>query len=383
MSYARSEHHFTLYYYDQAGNLIKPYLEGVVPFVDQSHLDQIASARAGDPGKQELFPDHKMVTYYQYNTRNQVTKQYMPDHDGESYFWYDRLGQLLVSQNPRQAQAARFSYSLYDNLSRVVESGEMEPINPGIPGQFSAASPHTIMRNFSWINDWFFGAKGYEVTSSVYDNQVHPTNHSSLQRVGKNLNKRIGTVAYFNERPNNSNGMDVNASGTIESLGENSNRETAFNSADYLLHYSYDIHGNVADYYQEAMDTDFESENNINGNLAGIEMRLAHINYEYDLLSGNVKRVNYQPGADRNSDRFIHRYEYDADNRITRVFTSYDGRIWDEDARYFYYPHGPLARMELGQQNVQGVDYVYTLQGWLKAVNGLGYTSGSGDFRCW
>ena len=275
MTYTEAEHHYTLYYYDQAGNLIKTVPpRGVVPFVDQSHLDQIASVIAGDPGKQELFPDHKMVTYYQYNTRNQVTKQYMPDHDGESYFWYDRLGQLLVSQNPRQAQAARFSYSLYDNLSRVVESGEMEPINPGIPGQFSAASPHIIMRNFSWINDWFFGATGYEVTSSVYDNQVHPTNHSSLQRVGKNLNKRIGTVAYFNERPNNSNGMDVNASGTIESLGENSNRETAFNSADYLLHYSYDIHGNVADYYQEAMDTDFESENNINGNLAGIEMRL-------------------------------------------------------------------------------------------------------------
>ena len=31
--------------------------------------------------------------------------------------------------------------------------------------------------------------------------------------------------------------------------------------------------------------------------------------------------------------------------------------------------HGPLARVELGQQKVQGVDYAYTLQGWLKGVN--------------
>ena len=40
------------------------------------------------------------------------------------------------------------------------------------------------------------------------------------------------------------------------------------------------------------------------------------------------------------------------------------------DAGYHYYLHGPLARMELGNdQLVQGVDYAYTLQGWLKEVN--------------
>src|SRR5699024_6138981 len=36
---------------------------------------------------------------------------------------------------------------------------------------------------------------------------------------------------------------------------------------------------------------------------------------------------------------------------------------------YRYYLHGPLARMELGDHKVQGVDYAYTLQGWLKGIN--------------
>ncbi|ATL48207.1 hypothetical protein COR50_14120 [Chitinophaga caeni] len=40
------------------------------------------------------------------------------------------------------------------------------------------------------------------------------------------------------------------------------------------------------------------------------------------------------------------------------------------DAEYRYYLHGPLARLELGDNKVQGVDYAYTLQGWLKGVNG-------------
>jgi hypothetical protein len=34
-----------------------------------------------------------------------------------------------------------------------------------------------------------------------------------------------------------------------------------------------------------------------------------------------------------------------------------------------YYKHGPLARTEIGDLKVQGVDYAYTLQGWIKAVN--------------
>ena len=47
------------------------------------------------------------------------------------------------------------------------------------------------------------------------------------------------------------------------------------------------------------------------------------------------------------------------------------------DASYQYYLHGPLARMELGDINakVQGVDYAYTLQGWIKGVNSQDVTS--------
>jgi RHS repeat-associated protein len=95
--------------------------------------------------------------------------------------------------------------------------------------------------------------------------------------------------------------------------------------------------------------------------------RFKRMAYDYDLISGNVKRVRYQPGR---KDQWSHRYTYDADNRITEVETSADGVHWQRDARYFYYPHGPLERTELGAHVVQGTDYAYTLQGWLKGING-------------
>ena len=50
------------------------------------------------------------------------------------------------------------------------------------------------------------------------------------------------------------------------------------------------------------------------------------------------------------------------------VETSTDGALWQQDAQYSYYAHGPLQRLLLGEQ-VQGLDYTYTIHGWLKAIN--------------
>jgi YD repeat-containing protein len=94
--------------------------------------------------------------------------------------------------------------------------------------------------------------------------------------------------------------------------------------------------------------------------------RFKKIEYKYDLISGNVHEVVYQRSK---ADQFIHHYAYDADNRIVEVQTSKDGLLFDVDARYFYYHHGPLARTELGDNQVQGVDYAYNLQGWIKGIN--------------
>ncbi len=121
-------------------------------------------------------------------------------------------------------------------------------------------------------------------------------------------------------------------------------------------HYSYDIHGNVQSLWQQ---------------VPGLGQK--RTDYVYDLVSGNVHYVFYQRDS---ADQFLQQYSYDADNRLTEVYTSSDGYLWNQEAQYLYYPHGPLARVELGERSVQGLDYYYTLQGWLKGVNG---TKGNND----
>ena len=137
------------------------------------------------------------------------------------------------------------------------------------------------------------------------------------------------------------------------------------NSYQSATHYSYDIHGNVKRLVQDIPA------------ISSFDRRFTSLDYEYDLISGNVNRVWYQKGK---LEQFSHRYRYDADNRVTHVYTSNifkvkrDSTVSQErlEARYFYLPTGALSRIELGHKQIQGIDYAYTLQGWLKDINGYG-----------
>jgi RHS repeat-associated protein len=120
--------------------------------------------------------------------------------------------------------------------------------------------------------------------------------------------------------------------------------------------YSYDPHGNVDTLLQDYGGSSVMSGSN----------RYKLLKYDYDLVSGKVNQVSYQPGW---ADGFYHQYSYDAENRITNVRTSTDSVAWQNDAAYTYYRHGPLARAQLGDLQVQGIDYAYTVQGWLKSIN--------------
>ncbi|MBX7204097.1 MAG: hypothetical protein K1X81_01610 [Bacteroidia bacterium] len=239
-----------------------------------------------------------------------------------SRFYYDKLGRLVVSQNAKQyAESANtYSYTLYDFKGRISEVGKIE-----------AAYPiENTYRNDQMDQDLFLlwvteANNRKEVTRTFYDVKKF----EGIPIVQENLRNRV-------------------VSTTFEALYDGD--ETTYDQAS---HYTYDIHGNVNFLLQQ-------------NNLIPSQHQFKTIKYDYDLISGVVKSVTYQQDA---ADQFIHQYEYDANNRLTKVQTSNDGVNWHTDAKYFYYQHGPLSRVELGNDQVQGLDYAYTIHGWIKAVN--------------
>ncbi len=305
-SYAQKEYHYTLYYYDQSGQLVQTVPPKGVKPLSTTQVNAILA------GTSSTDPSHELETKYRYNSLNQLVEQTTPD-GGTTRFWYDRLGGLRLSRNAQQALEDQYAYSKYDDLGRVTETGEMTTTerlsdlmalmedNPDFP-EASTYSAREIVRTYYDLPD-------LSITPEFTQEQVR---------------NRVSWVEKIDEP-----GLS--------------------NSDTIATYYSYDVHGNVASLLQKLP-----------------ELEAKRTDYRYDQVSGNVNYVMYQYGE---SDQMIHRYNYDADNRIQEIYTSTDGFIWDKDAFYFYYLHGPMARTHLGQYNVQGIDYYYTLQGWLKGVN--------------
>ncbi|MBC7775244.1 MAG: hypothetical protein H7246_07385 [Phycisphaerae bacterium] len=331
VKFTDARHHFTLYYYDQANNLVEtvPPL-GVVP-LSAAELTQVDNHRKGIPGASPFYPVHTLVSRYRYNSLNQLVWQKIPDHSAEDLFFYDELGRLVASINARQRPvgpllfARIFSYTKYDGLGRIIEVGEnRRNVGPGNPyANFLATLKAKAFDSKNW-GVYVNAATRTEITLTEYD-RPNPAN-AALFPNGKQENLR-GRVTVVTWQPK------INPS-----VGTTSQ-----------VFYSYDIHGNVQALVQKSFLLDPKT-----------------VEYDYDLVSGKVNRLDYQRGQ---ADQFAHVYLYDADNRIIGVRTSSDGIFWDKDASYKYYKHGPLARVEIGHDKVQGLDYAYSLQGWIKGVN--------------
>ncbi|TXH29318.1 MAG: hypothetical protein E6Q96_03770, partial [Cyclobacteriaceae bacterium] len=321
-------HHYTLYYYDRAGNLVKtvppegvyaePPAYGWSPGGGQPNpasLLQDVSTQGALITARATTPQYRLVTEYQYNSLGQLIRQHTPDGNGDpavdtrplvsatesvknasKYYTtliYDDLGRLRFSQNAKQKAAATFSYTKYDELSRPIESG-----------QATGFVEATVLANRNVATYPSTGKSEMVVT-------VYSTAYPNTPALPSGYNQRFlrNRVSYvFTDD-------DGNPATTADLF--------------YTI-YSYDPHGNV-EWIVQSMPELYAS-----GQTAMIGMK-----YEYDLLNGQVKQLSYNPGME---DQFFHRYQYDADKRIKTVLTSKDGKLWEKDARYTYYAHGPLKR---------------------------------------
>ncbi len=324
VTHSTSEYHYTLYYYDQAGNLVQTVPPRAVhPNRSATFLQQVKSKRIAG---QQLRPVHDFIlgTKYLYNSLNQVIKQVSPD-GGSSAMYYDRLGRLVLSQNAKQQTGNKYSYTNYDVLGRVTEVGELT--NSNTMNTVISKTPNQLL---TWLNN--AASTKTQITSTVYDEAYTPLNNLVL--TADNLRNRVSYSRVF-------------ATATDQSQGKHT-------SATF---YSYDIHGNADTVVQDFTIASLP---------AGSNRFWKKMVYQYDLISGKVNQVAYQPGQ---ADAFYERYSYDEENRLTNAESSTDSIYWENEAYYRYYRYGPLGRIVLGQQQVQGLDYAYTLQGWLKGVN--------------
>jgi RHS repeat-associated protein len=392
LSYEQLYHHYTLYYYDQAGNLFatvppvgvhkvklteasaehptetlgqqiqkaRMHVAGYAPIYLLPNFDENAAPVDPESSNASITPPplHKMVTTYFSNSLNAVTVNHTPD-GGSTHFTYDELGRIIKSQNDLQKDDHNFSFSHYDALGRLTLSGiyhnqdELQVAKPF--EKYSESGIGTLQE----IQGLYQSENLGEVTLTAYDNVIDNAyvNALGFQNLDFTLNDQFSDAGQRNLYNR-----------VAASYFAKAPKQLGYGHAYF---YSYDIHGNVRELLQDhRVIARYLPTSNVLLPTILNEIRLKKLDYNYDLISGKVNTFTYQP---RKPDQFIHYYKYDADNRLTEVYTAQHPwehlNVREADAKYYYYKHGPLSRIELGREQVQGIDYYYNILGWLKGVN--------------
>ncbi|NQX37567.1 RHS repeat-associated core domain-containing protein [Pedobacter steynii] len=276
----------------------------LVASIAPNGVQQLISNGISAYGSKEQIP---FINFSTYDKQGRLTSLKTTDA-GVMELIYRKDGKVRFSQNAEQRKNGRFSYTNYDDVGRAIESGEY------LPGSISFESAKT---NYALLE-----------------------NTDSEGGLGGGVKKDWTRIHY--DSSDSSHGLTAYQQNFVEnsvSWTENSVSKTW---------YSYDEQSRVTWLIKQ-----------ING------LGVKTIDYTYDFL-GNITKVAYQ--KDIAAESFYHHYEYDVDQRLLNVQTSTNGTNKKQQANYQYYLHGPLKRIEVGD-NLQGIDYIYTAQGALKGVN--------------
>jgi len=256
---------------------------------------------------------------------------------GTTNYVYCVDGRLRFSQNAEQAIVGNFSFVNYDEEYRVAKTGEYDKTVSGAALVFQTQ-------------------KQYDVT--VASATVNPQSIiGKLNLFDINSNGGMGAYAYLSDYNiiyygnigayTMINALNVGI-GTVTSRNVWNKVSQTVNKAGYTTVCSYDNEYNM----EWTVQT-----------LPGLGSK--KIDYVYN-EDHQLLQTTYQKND--LTDRFEHMYTYDKIGRVKSVLTREATGAVKLQEKHYYYLHGPLKRKELAG-NLQGIDYVYTIQGWLKGIN--------------
>ncbi|UIR54609.1 RHS repeat-associated core domain-containing protein [Sphingobacterium sp. SRCM116780] len=262
------------------------------------------------------------VNTYEYDGLGRLAANTSPDQ-GRSELKYNMEGKVRFSQNALQKQKGSYSYTNYDQYGRVLQSGEYLPSATGV--------------KFESISQVMLDATGLPST--------------------------VGTQSDVNEIHYD----EVNASHGLTAYVQDS--YFLGGAVSYTEKYS-QLAGNVKDETKLVNRTwyNYDGDGNISWSISLIQgLGNKTMDYTYDEF-GRVVKAIYQKGT--TTETFVHYYEYNQNGNLKAVYTNTVDNTNSKavHAKYSYYLTGALKRIEYGDK-LQGVDYVYTVDGKLKSIN--------------
>ncbi|MBO9699069.1 MAG: hypothetical protein J7604_02605 [Sporocytophaga sp.] len=314
-------YHYTLYNRNAAGEVYSTVPPDGVDIIKNSEWDS------------RLVPTHTQISNFNSNTLDQITSQSRPD-EGLTVYVYDRVGRVRFIQSSVQAAQSGIGLQVFTYICYDDETGNIKHSGVATYGGSTG-------------NSLVFKRTGTPATGTVYMSDFANTDAFPYGNSNAVLSEQLFfTYSKVPDIPQSYILAQPYVEGKLASIcNENA-----------CYHFNYDIYGNVVSMVQELKNFNTSSSN---------ELRYKYVTYKNLPISGLIKNIIYEPMSSK--DTWYQYYTYDADSRMTLAEVgNQTGNV--NAISYSYYTHGPLKRSILGD-NIQGTDYVYNLQGWLKAIN--------------
>lgn len=279
-------------------------------------------------------PVLSLITTYAYDGNGSLLRSSTPD-EGEFAMVYREDGTLRFSQNARQQSSDAYHYVTYEHgTGRVLERGEYRPNSSGATGPQHSF----VMRDQAGVGSWTpMNATVHQIVeqeSGLDQGRCHEATHMRYDEADPALAGLLSNAG-------------IPAAGFQQTF-MTGRLSTSWND-EAATWYSYDAQGRIRWTIKE---------------IQGLGVFTMEYSYNFQ---GNLKEAVFN--RHRADEQVWYRYSYDRDNRLVRVeFRADELDPWKEQAQYAYYLHGPLKRIELAE-DAQGLDFVYTIEGMLKAIN--------------
>ena len=395
ISYKQSTYHYTIYKYDLGNRLLETIPPEGIDYIKPDSEDPEELQRVPRHMQEDAEGENKGMKS-KYTSNSLYTLSYESPDEGRTDFYYDKAGRIRFSRDAIQIEKdeaggnLEFNYTVYDDeTGRISEVGvtsipkghvetktEFEDVcdipvfnDDGSPKldskgkqvmecwqkEITTYIPHGILGINGIYSELLTPEQLNDIKKIPFENNRIKDYYDVLEWTGGEGSEQREQTWYVYDQP------QLELEGRKQEYIDG--RLSKMYNVNGATYFSYDVHGRVLWATQEMT----------------INNKQKHItvDYTYSKLTSRVEEIVYQ--RDVANETFAHRYLYDADNRLSKVLVSRnpnDNESWTQVAEYEYYLHGPLKNKKLLAKNgegldeyIQKVDYVYNINGWLKAIN--------------
>ena len=273
-------------------------------------------------------------TEYKYDSENHMIESKEPDA-GITRTYYDESGRIRATQTQKQYDMHKATVSGYDNLDRVIYTGEWDvssisDLRAFFKNNANKNKPEVSELTAGTISRMYYDAIPTNIGLGV---KLYPDGINVTEEFKYSRGRLVATISD----------IDV----TTNTYGAQEVIRTATSTV-------YDKYGNVLTTYT------------YDPTMPLVSLRMLAVKNTYDLGGKLTSSTKYPYGVDK-ARSVTERYNYDRLGRILSIDVQNDKSKYTELVSYSYNPTGTVKSLKLG--NNVTIDYTYHISGAVKTAS--------------